>query len=236
MTRRRSLVRVQYGPLTWQPGHRAGLFVYVGAQHVKAPDGALRDELLNGEIFYTVAEARVLIERWREHYNRVRPHSALGSAHRHRRRSLLDRPPLRSGPSSSGFRIGRLLRKLWTQQRGKVTSERGSTAHSATSAPRHSTRPREPDRIKTDVHGSCGSPDTGGLRGDVPGAACAPARCARPRCGTARHARGNYNAPTLIRGGPMRATPSHRRARHGQLPCTDSHQGSPMRATPSRGL
>ena len=36
------MVRVQYGPLTWQPGHRAGLFVYVGAQHVKAPDGALR--------------------------------------------------------------------------------------------------------------------------------------------------------------------------------------------------
>ena len=38
----------------------------------------LRDELLNGEIFCTVAEARVLIERWREHFNRVRPHSALG--------------------------------------------------------------------------------------------------------------------------------------------------------------
>jgi len=35
-------------------------------------------ELLNGMIFSTVAEALVLIERWREHYNRVRPHSALG--------------------------------------------------------------------------------------------------------------------------------------------------------------
>ena len=34
--------------------------------------------MLNGEIFYTVAEARVLIERWCEHYNRVRTHSALG--------------------------------------------------------------------------------------------------------------------------------------------------------------
>ncbi len=86
-------------------------------------NGKLRDELLNGEIFYAVAEARVLIEHWREHYNRVRPHSALGyRARRHRRRSLLDRPPLRSGPSSSAFRIRRLLRKLWTQQRGKVTS------------------------------------------------------------------------------------------------------------------
>ena len=69
----------------------------------------------------------MLIERWREHYNRVRPHSALGYRARwHRRRSLLDRPPLRSGPSSSGFRIGRLLRKLWTQQRGKVRGTRSS--------------------------------------------------------------------------------------------------------------
>jgi len=41
-------------------------------------DGKRRDELLNGEIFYTVAKARVLIERWREHYNRVRPRRALG--------------------------------------------------------------------------------------------------------------------------------------------------------------
>ena len=41
-------------------------------------NGKLRDELLNGEIFYTLAEARVLIERWRRHYNTVRPHSSLG--------------------------------------------------------------------------------------------------------------------------------------------------------------
>jgi len=38
----------------------------------------LRDELLNGEIFYTLPEAKVLIERWRQHYNTVRPHSSLG--------------------------------------------------------------------------------------------------------------------------------------------------------------
>jgi putative transposase len=37
-----------------------------------------RDELLNGEIFYTLKEAQILIERWRHHYNTVRPHSALG--------------------------------------------------------------------------------------------------------------------------------------------------------------
>jgi putative transposase len=38
----------------------------------------LRDELLNGEIFYSLAEARVVIEGWRRHYNTVRPHSSLG--------------------------------------------------------------------------------------------------------------------------------------------------------------
>jgi putative transposase len=46
--------------------------------YVESFNGKLRDELLNGEIFYTLLEAKVLIERWREHYNRVRPHSALG--------------------------------------------------------------------------------------------------------------------------------------------------------------
>ena len=37
-----------------------------------------RDELLNGEIFYSLREAQILIEQWRRHYNTVRPHSALG--------------------------------------------------------------------------------------------------------------------------------------------------------------
>jgi putative transposase len=41
-------------------------------------NGRLRNELLNGEIFYTLREAQVLIEQWRQHDNRVRPHSALG--------------------------------------------------------------------------------------------------------------------------------------------------------------
>ena len=40
-------------------------------------NGILRDELLNGEIFYTLREAQVLIEQWRQHYNQVRPHSSL---------------------------------------------------------------------------------------------------------------------------------------------------------------
>ena len=41
-------------------------------------NGKLRDELLNGEIFYSVAEAQYLIEQWRRHYNHFRPHSSLG--------------------------------------------------------------------------------------------------------------------------------------------------------------
>jgi putative transposase len=38
----------------------------------------LRDELLDGEVFYSLAEAKVVIESWRRHYNSNRPHSALG--------------------------------------------------------------------------------------------------------------------------------------------------------------
>ncbi|RYY08691.1 MAG: IS3 family transposase, partial [Alphaproteobacteria bacterium] len=38
----------------------------------------LRDELLNGEVFYTLKEASVVIEQWRRHYNTLRPHSSLG--------------------------------------------------------------------------------------------------------------------------------------------------------------
>jgi transposase InsO family protein len=41
-------------------------------------NGKLRDELLNGEIFYTLKEAQVIIESWRREYNTIRPHSSLG--------------------------------------------------------------------------------------------------------------------------------------------------------------
>jgi putative transposase len=36
------------------------------------------EELLNGEIFYSLREAQIIIERWRKHYNTKLPHSALG--------------------------------------------------------------------------------------------------------------------------------------------------------------
>jgi putative transposase len=41
-------------------------------------NGKLRDECLNGEIFYSLKEAQVIIEQWRVEYNTKRPHSALG--------------------------------------------------------------------------------------------------------------------------------------------------------------
>ena len=40
-------------------------------------NGKLRDELLNGELFYSLKEAQVVIEQWRRHYNTRRPHSSL---------------------------------------------------------------------------------------------------------------------------------------------------------------
>ena len=41
-------------------------------------NGRMRDEVLNGEIFYSLREAQILIEQWRRHYNTQRPHSSLG--------------------------------------------------------------------------------------------------------------------------------------------------------------
>jgi transposase InsO family protein len=50
--------------------------------YVEAFNARLRDELLDGEIFYSLREAQIVIESWRRHYNAVRPHASLG-----------DRPP-----------------------------------------------------------------------------------------------------------------------------------------------
>jgi putative transposase len=64
---------------------------------VESFNGTLRDELLNGNIFYTVEEAKVLIESWRRHYNTKRPHSSLDY-----------RPPapeaIAAGPTSASLR------------------------------------------------------------------------------------------------------------------------------------
>ena len=46
--------------------------------YIESFNGKLRDELLNGEIFDTLEEARVIIGQWRHEYNTIRPHSTLG--------------------------------------------------------------------------------------------------------------------------------------------------------------
>ena len=46
--------------------------------YVESLNGKLRDAMLNREIFDTLWEAKVLVERWRNEYNHIRPHSALG--------------------------------------------------------------------------------------------------------------------------------------------------------------
>ena len=46
--------------------------------YVESFNARFRDELLNGEIFTSLKEAKILIEQWRQHYNTIRPHSALG--------------------------------------------------------------------------------------------------------------------------------------------------------------
>src|SRR6266404_7613284 len=46
--------------------------------YIESFDARLRDELLNGEIFYTLREAQIVIESWRRHYNTIRPHASIG--------------------------------------------------------------------------------------------------------------------------------------------------------------
>ena len=45
---------------------------------IESFNARLRDELLDGEIFYTLGEAQIIIESWRRHYNTVRPHASIG--------------------------------------------------------------------------------------------------------------------------------------------------------------
>ena len=46
--------------------------------YIESFNARLRDELLDGEIFYSLKEAQIVIESWRRHYNAVRPHESLG--------------------------------------------------------------------------------------------------------------------------------------------------------------
>jgi len=66
------LSRLQIKPLFIEPGSpwENG--------YIESFNGIMRDELLNGEIFYILKEARIVIDMWRKEYNTIRPHSALG--------------------------------------------------------------------------------------------------------------------------------------------------------------
>ena len=50
----------------------------LGDGYVESFNARLRDELLDGEIFYSLREAQIVIESWRRHYNTIRPHQSLG--------------------------------------------------------------------------------------------------------------------------------------------------------------
>ena len=69
---REYLSRVEIKPLFIEPGSpwENG--------YIESINGQMRDELLAGEIFYSITEAQIIIEQWRWHYNEIRPHSALG--------------------------------------------------------------------------------------------------------------------------------------------------------------
>ena len=66
--------------------------------YIESFNGKLRDELLNGEIFYTLKEAKIVIEAWRRHYNTIRPHSSLG--YRPPAPEVLLWPAAQPGPAS----------------------------------------------------------------------------------------------------------------------------------------
>ena len=63
------------------PG-KTSLYIELGSpwenDYCESFNGKLRDECLNGEIFYSLKEAKAVIEQWRIHYNTRRPHSVLG--------------------------------------------------------------------------------------------------------------------------------------------------------------
>jgi putative transposase len=70
--------------------------------YVESFNGKLRDELLNAEVFNSLAEAKILIEGWRKHYNTVRPHSSLRYRPPAPEVLLTPRPPSPAGPAPSG--------------------------------------------------------------------------------------------------------------------------------------
>jgi len=71
-TLRRWLKHLNVAPLYIEPGSpwENG--------YIESFNGKMRAQFLDGELFYTLKDAQILTERWRRHYNTVRPHSSLG--------------------------------------------------------------------------------------------------------------------------------------------------------------
>ena len=46
--------------------------------YIESFNARRRDELLDGEVLYTLKEAQIVIESWKRHYNAIRPHASLG--------------------------------------------------------------------------------------------------------------------------------------------------------------
>jgi len=70
--------------------------------YIESFNGKLRDELLKREVFDTLYEAQVLIERWRIEYNTIRPHSSLGY-----------RPPVPETMQSRWHNLTKFSHKYW---------------------------------------------------------------------------------------------------------------------------
>jgi transposase InsO family protein len=60
--------------------------------YIESFNARLRDELLNGEIFYTLREAQIVIESWRRHYNTISPTPQSDISHQHQRCSCPHSP------------------------------------------------------------------------------------------------------------------------------------------------
>ena len=65
----------------WRKEYR-GMYIEPGSPwengYIESFNGKMRDEVLSREVFDTLLEAKVLVERWRQEYNHIRPHSSLG--------------------------------------------------------------------------------------------------------------------------------------------------------------
>ena len=89
--------------------------------HCESFNGKQRDECLNGEVFYSLKEAQVVIEQWRKFYDTLRPHSALISASG---AGQLDRSSMTPTLRTSPFACPTLPQ---TQAKGAAAANRSSS-------------------------------------------------------------------------------------------------------------